>query len=535
MKQHAVPEEIMDVEFKLFGSLTAKQFGYIIAGGIMGLVLFYVFKGLGSSLLGIVFAILSGLLGVSLALIRINEQPFEVWLGNFLAAMFTSQKRVWKKDKKVPESLSTGKPNQAAQQTQQIASVPQSQQLPPQQPVTPSIQQPQQNQQSQAPALPQHPFKQLGQMEDSDSQLGDAPEQEQGAVAGQQSGGDVHYVPGSAQGSISMMQNQSQRPVTIMDNQQNTQQSNTQEPPPQDRSGVSDVVLQQGRESNSQSVQPQQQQQAPVPVDNTSQGQPQGQIPQPVTSFQKQVPVDTSPAVSTTPQSQGGLDDIVPDRQKVLQQSMQDSSQISPGSQPDEGNRDDELEDENKALRQRVAEYSETNQKLTSELKESKQGYEELKVQNQEILKQLEQLGSELSNLKQAPQPEPKLPSIPSQQLTPQPQSGQGDSGDDGLFKPRVYSGPSLTKKSNVVSGIVKTKEGKLLPGVVVIVKDPSKPQPRPIRAMKTNSLGQFITTSAIEENGTYIIELSKSGYSFGRYEIELTGEMLPTYEFIAS
>ncbi len=52
--------------------------------------------------------------------------------------------------------------------------------------------------------------------------------------------------------------------------------------------------------------------------------------------------------------------------------------------------------------------------------------------------------------------------------------------------------------------------------------------------SMKTNSLGQFITTSAIEENGTYVIELSKNGFTFGRYEVELKGAILPTYEFIA-
>src|SRR4030042_4760619 len=105
MKQHSVPENIMDVEFKLFGSLTAKQFGYIVAGGLIGLFFFYLFKGFNSMLLAWIFVGLSVILGLSLALIRINEQPFEVWLGNFLGAMFSSQKRVWKKENMMPQAL----------------------------------------------------------------------------------------------------------------------------------------------------------------------------------------------------------------------------------------------------------------------------------------------------------------------------------------------------------------------------------------------------------------------------------------------
>ena len=147
-------------------------------------------------------------------------------------------------------------------------------------------------------------------------------------------------------------------------------------------------------------------------------------------------------------------------------------------------------------------------------------------------MKQLMMMQDELKKVQEKSLQPPTLPqSIPSQVVSPSPlipgqQSPLTRGG--GNFMPPIYNGPSLSKKPNIISGIVEGKDGNLVPGVIVIVKDDKS---RPVRAMKTNSLGQFITTTALE-NGVYTIELSKSGFSFGRYEVELTGMPLPTYEF---
>ncbi len=102
MERHAVPQNIMDVEFKLFGALTIKQFGYL-AGGFVFAFFFYL-SGL-PPLLTLVMIILSVVFGLFLSLVKINGQASSVWMSNFILAIFTSQQRVWRKTAVTPEIL----------------------------------------------------------------------------------------------------------------------------------------------------------------------------------------------------------------------------------------------------------------------------------------------------------------------------------------------------------------------------------------------------------------------------------------------
>ncbi len=100
MERHPVPQNIMDVEFKLFGSLTVKQFGNLAIGAFAAVITYFLgFPGILKWPLIVFFV----LLGLSLALLRVNDQPFGRWLGNFIIAMFTNQRKVWKKTPKVPD------------------------------------------------------------------------------------------------------------------------------------------------------------------------------------------------------------------------------------------------------------------------------------------------------------------------------------------------------------------------------------------------------------------------------------------------
>lgn len=95
----------MDVEFKLFGELTVRQFGYVAGGASISFICFVIFDGL--DIVRWPLVIFFGILGLMLALFRVNDRPFEVWLANFLYAMFTSQRKVWKKSNKIPNILSS--------------------------------------------------------------------------------------------------------------------------------------------------------------------------------------------------------------------------------------------------------------------------------------------------------------------------------------------------------------------------------------------------------------------------------------------
>jgi hypothetical protein len=563
MKQHAVPENIMDVEFKLFGSLTAKQFGYIIAGGGVGLFFFYLFKSLGSSFLGIIFAFLSVVLGLSLALIRINEQPFEIWLGNFLAAMFSSQKRVWRKSRNVPDSLK--KKDEVVATKEEARGLP-SQLLvkPKQKPrqITGTVAKPK----TDTITVPEHPFKDMKKEEKKVEKEEVQPSSEQKVdqvVAGEDKQTDGIYIPGSAQGFVSTTSNQQSRPLGAIASSPSA--TKTIAPSPsvvQTNTGAptftpsTSNMPTSGQAQSDTGVQAKPSPQATVPEPKAPQqgtGQLQNddlQKPDEDQSFQKSVDnvilpdssipkggieelekplkekeVSSSRMKHTNMAAQ--LGDVLPSREEVIGKAVVDKLEVtSDATQPKGG---DIVHEENEKLRQKLASFSEDKSRLESELGQEKRGREELEARNKEIMAQIEQLRSEVNALKTTKPKQQEGPQLSQSQIPKVPVKKEVQK-DTNLLSPKVYDGPSLSKKPNVVSGIVKTKDGNLLPGVVVIVKNDKG---RPVRAMKTNSLGQFVTTTALE-NGTYEVELSKASFSFGSYEISLSGELVPTYEFLA-
>lgn len=116
MERHAVPQNIMEVEFKLFGALTIKQFAYLAAGFVAALLIY--FTGL-PFVLRLPLVIFCAILGLVLALLKINGQPASVFISNFILAMFTSQQRVWQKSSVTPDVLKED-PSMAPQIEQQI-------------------------------------------------------------------------------------------------------------------------------------------------------------------------------------------------------------------------------------------------------------------------------------------------------------------------------------------------------------------------------------------------------------------------------
>jgi len=103
MEPHPVPQNILDVEFKLFGAFTLKQFGKILAGCLIGIGIFLININI---LIKIPLVIISVFGGILLAIIP----NFGVWLEGFLKALFISPRYVWEKKTQTPEILS----NQAA-------------------------------------------------------------------------------------------------------------------------------------------------------------------------------------------------------------------------------------------------------------------------------------------------------------------------------------------------------------------------------------------------------------------------------------
>ncbi len=107
MDQFVVPQFI-DVEDKIFGPITTRQFLILLSAG---LVLFIAFK-LADIALFIFLAALIGGLALVLAFVKINGQPFHYFLLNIVQTVRRPSRRIWYKSftkEELKESIKFGK------------------------------------------------------------------------------------------------------------------------------------------------------------------------------------------------------------------------------------------------------------------------------------------------------------------------------------------------------------------------------------------------------------------------------------------
>lgn len=86
---------------------------------------------------------------------------------------------------------------------------------------------------------------------------------------------------------------------------------------------------------------------------------------------------------------------------------------------------------------------------------------------------------------------------------------------------------PSIPTLPNVLVGMVAGPEEKIIEGAIMEIRDS---QGNPVRAFKTNKLGQFRTVTPLP-NDTYEIEVEKEGLQFDLIKIELKGEIVQPIE----
>lgn len=84
----------MDIEFKLFGSLTVRQFSYVAVTFILAVVLYVSPL---ARVISLPLVILTIVIGLGMAFLTVNEMPFADWFGLFVTNLFTSQRKVYKK------------------------------------------------------------------------------------------------------------------------------------------------------------------------------------------------------------------------------------------------------------------------------------------------------------------------------------------------------------------------------------------------------------------------------------------------------
>ena len=91
---------------------------------------------------------------------------------------------------------------------------------------------------------------------------------------------------------------------------------------------------------------------------------------------------------------------------------------------------------------------------------------------------------------------------------------------------------PVLPDIPNIVLGVIKDPRGKVLPNIIVEIVNAHN---TPVRAFKTNALGQFISATPLP-NGIYRVSFDDplKQHEFDTIEITLKGEIFPPLEVIS-
>jgi hypothetical protein len=89
---------------------------------------------------------------------------------------------------------------------------------------------------------------------------------------------------------------------------------------------------------------------------------------------------------------------------------------------------------------------------------------------------------------------------------------------------------PVPPSRPNIIVGMVISPENEIIENAILEIRNS---QGIPVRALKTNQLGQFVIVTPLE-NGTYDIETEKEGYSFDIIKIEVKGNLIPPIEIRA-
>jgi hypothetical protein len=99
--QYKVPQKI-DLEDKIIGPLTLKQFIYLLAGGMVDYMILSTTK---SSFGGWVLIVLVSIVALCFAFVQIEEQPFSYLVSNLLSYVLRPKLRLWDKRSKVAPNV----------------------------------------------------------------------------------------------------------------------------------------------------------------------------------------------------------------------------------------------------------------------------------------------------------------------------------------------------------------------------------------------------------------------------------------------
>lgn len=432
MDQHPIPQDVTGFQFKLIGTMTVKQFGYVASGVIMAVILYYApLEGAFAILMKLVLIPLLGGGGVVVAFVPIDGRPIDLMATNFAKALFSPNQYVYRRQghKFSFSTVSLAKP------------------------VAPATAQ---GKDGKATTHPTHQSPQE-QMDEKEEKLRAYLSNAQGGVKN-----DLDKKEAAFLKTLSIPSSHATRPAVA-------------KPTP--------AVT-------------------PTPA-------PQAAAPAPTPTATPQ------PAAKPKPSAQE--DAALAQKEKQLQEQLAAAKQ-----------------EENKT------QASDAHQKVSTLQKQ----VEEIHAQKLKLEQELAALQNQLATHKTASAtlqtaPAPTAAPKATTQPAPQPATAPNTPTQDPSHVRTIPQGvtkkaglPRVSDTPNVVVGIVKDSRGNILSNILVEVKDKDE---NPVRAFKTNALGQFASATPLSP-GTYTMELEdpKKQHKFDVIQISANNQILLPIEVLS-
>lgn len=106
MRQHAIPQNVLDVEFKLFTKFTLKEFAYLAIGiGFGGVMIYLTVSHIIPPMLGVPVCIITSAAGIFLGLVPINDQDADKFIQSYISAINNPTQRAWLNKKMKAERI----------------------------------------------------------------------------------------------------------------------------------------------------------------------------------------------------------------------------------------------------------------------------------------------------------------------------------------------------------------------------------------------------------------------------------------------
>ena len=178
----------------------------------------------------------------------------------------------------------------------------------------------------------------------------------------------------------------------------------------------------------------------------------------------------------------------------------------------------------------------------SSDSKSSARQLEELAKQKAQLEQQLHTLNQQMTNapVPSTPAPTQHVPPPPVEPVMPAVKPSVTELPAQapktrGVTLPHDKKAAGMTNvlnSPNLIAGIIKDARGNVLTNILVEIKDKDG---NPVRAFKTNGLGQFVSATPLAQ-GVYTIEFEdpKKQQSFDIIEVTANGNIIPPIEVIS-